>query len=293
MLCPVCKNECGKEPICKQCGFDQLQYDFVSREDAEYWNKNIVAPYREKYFLRQIAGPVDWQEILCRQKEVKFFFEVTIPAAMRQDAAIGHTLFVCPYPDVRRRFVEQVKEAAISRPMSEGSLIRAGENTAHLVERLTSFSANSIFLQSDPIPPLRKESSDVLRSALQGFYIDITIGRGVSAHEIRLDLERFTLLFPVNSIDEVSEEYLPCFDNVVHFNISEQEMCMLEAADIAAELGIRLTHSAMQSIVTCADKNVYRTKNLLRRVCDYLTVKGRANEVISKSLVENILLEFM
>ena len=49
MLCPVCKSECGTENVCKECGFDQLQVEFLSRDDAVHWMDTVVVPYREKY----------------------------------------------------------------------------------------------------------------------------------------------------------------------------------------------------------------------------------------------------
>ena len=53
MLCPVCKTECGTETVCKECGFDQIQVEFLNREEATLWMETVVVPYREKWQSNQ------------------------------------------------------------------------------------------------------------------------------------------------------------------------------------------------------------------------------------------------
>lgn len=90
MLCPVCKHECGKESICVNCGFDQFRVEFVSREDAEDWLQNIVIPYRTEFNSRVSISSVDWIGKLYQNKEVQYFLDITVPAALKQNTTIGH-----------------------------------------------------------------------------------------------------------------------------------------------------------------------------------------------------------
>lgn len=48
--CPVCGtyNQNGVT-YCRACLFDQLDPEFISREDAENWKETVVKPYRESY----------------------------------------------------------------------------------------------------------------------------------------------------------------------------------------------------------------------------------------------------
>ena len=46
-LCPVCKFDCAGHDYCPVCGFEQKDYAFVSKEDAEQWFYQIVIPWRE------------------------------------------------------------------------------------------------------------------------------------------------------------------------------------------------------------------------------------------------------
>lgn len=53
MKCPVCKNECHSETICPECGFDQIDTVFVNKDDASEWILNVIAPFREAYWIRK------------------------------------------------------------------------------------------------------------------------------------------------------------------------------------------------------------------------------------------------
>lgn len=51
MLCPVCKTECYDNSICENCGFSELDKEFINQEEAERWLQEVVIPYRENYQL--------------------------------------------------------------------------------------------------------------------------------------------------------------------------------------------------------------------------------------------------
>ena len=44
-VCPVCKRDCIGTNICPICGFNQLGKDFLNKEDAEQWKKEVVLPF--------------------------------------------------------------------------------------------------------------------------------------------------------------------------------------------------------------------------------------------------------
>ena len=48
--CPVCGTyNQNRATYCRACLFDQLDPEFISREDAENWKETVVKPYRESY----------------------------------------------------------------------------------------------------------------------------------------------------------------------------------------------------------------------------------------------------
>ena len=49
MKCPVCKAEFTTQVVCSVCGFTELTPTFLSKEEAEYWTKTVVIPYRKQW----------------------------------------------------------------------------------------------------------------------------------------------------------------------------------------------------------------------------------------------------
>lgn len=52
MLCPVCRNEINNQGHCSECGFNDLAPIFLNRDELYTWINNVVAPYRQEYWLR-------------------------------------------------------------------------------------------------------------------------------------------------------------------------------------------------------------------------------------------------
>jgi len=49
-FCPVCKNAINEKTTkCNVCGFDDLHREFITKEDGELWNKEVVEPYRKQW----------------------------------------------------------------------------------------------------------------------------------------------------------------------------------------------------------------------------------------------------
>ena len=49
MKCPVCKTESINSHKCLICGFDQLDKEFLNKEDAKQWKKEILLPFIQKH----------------------------------------------------------------------------------------------------------------------------------------------------------------------------------------------------------------------------------------------------
>ena len=162
MLCPVCKNECGNNAVCAKCGFDQLQVEFLSREEAAHWINNVVVPYREKWQSSQIATAVDWKEVLFRQKEIRYFFNVTIPAAASKNEVLGHTLVVCPYKRLRDCFIEHLGQQLPYRNIKDNFSVQKMK-MGDLAAMLSNLVSGDIcILNAKALPTDKKYADDIL-----------------------------------------------------------------------------------------------------------------------------------
>lgn len=312
MLCPVCKHNCGEESACANCGFDQFRVEFVSREDAEDWLKNIVIPYREEFNSRVSVSSVDWIEKLYQNKEAQYFLDITVPAALKQNTTIGHTLLICPnnrlvftFASVLGSLVEPRAVLCASRneqqvdvPLAVGdivrsSLIEAHEGTSAMAARITNLSENGIFVQAGSMLPTQKDPKEALSLVLSDFYFDIQIGKGPGARKIRLDTAPFTLLVFADKESDIPKHYIPYFENVIHFEQSASELCEMEIMATAAEMDYTLTKTVAKKIASHAENNTRKAIVLCRRICDYMLVKEPDTKRISDDSVDAVLSQFM
>ena len=312
MLCPVCKSEYGTESVCGNCGFDQFRAEFVSREDADYWMQNIVIPYREQFNSRSVISSVDWVGKLYQNKDVQYFFDITVPAAVKQNAPLGHTLLICPHSQMVYTFVtllnaliaprsvlcsscnEQQVEAPTSlNDVVRSTLIESHENTSAMAARITNLSENSIFVQKGSMLPTGKEPKDALSLVLSDFFFEIVIGKGPGARKIRLDTAPFTLLAFADKESDVPKHYLQYFENIIRLDLSAQEMCELEAISTVTDLGYGITQTAAKEIAAHSGDNTRKAAVLARRICDYLLVKEPDCKTVNDASVNTVLSQFM
>lgn len=312
MLCPVCKSECGAEPICGNCGFDQFRAEFVSREDADYWMQNVVVPYREQFQSRSVISSIDWIGKLYQNKDVQYFLDITVPAAIKQNTTLGHTLLVCPNGHLVYTFVNLLvalvapravlcfthNEQQVEPPTSLGNIVRSTliephENTSAMVTRITTLPQNSVFVQAGSMLPTGKEPKDALSLVLSDFYFEILIGKGPEARKIRLDTAPFTLFAFADKENEVPKHYLQYFENVIHFDLTAQELCELEAISTAIDIGYKITQTAAKEIAAHANNSTRRAAVMARHICDYLLVKEPDSKTVTDALVKTVLSQFM
>lgn len=312
MLCPVCKHKCDGESICSNCGFDQFRVEFISRDDAEDWLQNIVIPYREEFNSRASISSVDWIGKLYQNKEAQYFLDITVPAALKQNTTIGHTLLICPnsrlvftFASVLDALVEpravlcsSRNEQQVEVPLTVGDIIRSSliephEGTSAMAARITNLSENSIFVQAGSMLPTQKDPKEALTLVLSDFYFDIQIGKGSGARKIRLDTAPFTLLAFAEKESDVPKHYLPLFENVIHFEQSASELCELEVIATITDMGYTISLPAAKRIAAHADNNSRKAIVLSRRICDFVLVKEPENKNISETLVDTVLSQFM
>lgn len=125
------------------------------------------------------------------QKEIKENLDVFIQAAKARQEPLEHLLFYGP-PGLGKTTLAYIigSEMDGNVKVSSGPALDKSGDVASLLSNLES--GDILFI--DEIHRLRTSVEEVLYSAMEDFYIDITLGKGPSARSVRLDLPPFTLI---------------------------------------------------------------------------------------------------
>ncbi len=205
------------------------------------------------------------------QETVKGNLSIAIRAARARGEPLDHLLFHGP-PGLGKTTLAMIvaAELGVSIRITSGPAI---ERSADLASLLTSLQPDDV-LFIDEIHRLPRAAEEVLYPAMEDFSVDIILGKGPKARDVRLQLSRFTLIGATTRYALVSQPLRDRFGASYRLEFYDVAALSQIVRRSAAVLGCTIDDSGVQEIARRSRGTARIANRLLRRVRDFAEVEG-------------------
>ena len=205
------------------------------------------------------------------QTKVKENLRIFIQSAKKRGQALDHVLLYGP-PGLGKTTLANIiaNELDVSFKITSGPAIdRAGD----LAAILTNLSDSDVMF-IDEIHRLNRTVEEILYPAMEDFALDLVLGKGPSANNVRIDLPPFTLVAATTRAGMLTGPLRDRFGIVLRFEVySVVELAQI-VENSAVKLGVEIESSASVEIAKRSRGTPRIANRLLKRVRDFAVVKG-------------------
>lgn len=219
------------------------------------------------------------------QREVYARIEIAVDAAMKRGEPLGHILFDGPPGLGKTTFATCIpRDLGVTFQIASGATLKAPKD---VIPYLTNAEERSV-LFIDEIHRIQKSVEEFLYPAMEDYRIDLTLGDGVNARTINMQLRPFTLIGATTRTGLLSAPLRDRFQMREHLDFYSVDELSEIVVRNAGKLRIEITPDAARHIAERSRGTPRVANNRLRWVRDYAVSRadGRITPEVTRQALK-------